>query len=49
MSDFFESPAVRRDLAGINWDAFLTEPDDGTEEISDEIATDAETATDDNS
>ena len=41
MSDFFESPAIRRHFgtAGLDWDVFLTEPDEDAEEISEEMAT----------
>ncbi|MFF8019820.1 hypothetical protein ACFZDJ_01575 [Streptomyces sp. NPDC007896] len=39
MSSDFENPAVRRDLAGLNWDAICGVQDDDTEEISEEMAT----------
>ncbi|MGW4991889.1 hypothetical protein ACWEQ3_30255 [Streptomyces mirabilis] len=47
MSSDFENPAVRRDLAGLDWSVFLTEPDEDDEEISEEIATEGETDAED--
>lgn len=47
MSSDFENPAVRRDLAGLDWDAVCGVHEDVTEEISEEMATETTTAMDD--